>query len=244
MPRLTNDIFPKRILQEEIMSHDLKKLWYDIVKFFYQDEHFEQFMVIKHRRAQTEKGTKISLRMIEFLLTTYCLQTPVAYVIASNQGEKSVMLDPSEETFIKEKTKYETLTLFDLRTEYQRQIDLYHKKMFDPCCRSTSKERIVFDGPRGYRVETTLKQLLFFYWAIKHHVIDWIRLHAENIKEAMKIEEREKKTAKQRGKQRELVDPNYIYRSRKETLKRKRANKIKTQHRIQVVYQTDLETWK
>lgn len=228
------------------MSNTLIKLWYNLVKFFYKQEHFDQFVAIKHRRLQNEQGVKISLRMIEFLLTTYCIQHPVSYALVKlPKGNQFVDFDDPDfelkkKDFAAQKGELE---MFELRSEYQKQIDTYHKKLFDPCCRAKPHERISFKGPHDFEVTTTLKQLVFFYWAIQHCVIDWLMKHAKEVKESMKYEEAEKKKAKEVGMKREAEDPTYKFRSRFETLKRKKGNKLMTESMVNVIYKNDTETW-
>ncbi len=224
----------------------LKILWRDLIVFYRIPENFAAFYAAKTRAARAagpkpkpqpkpkpkpkpKTSTKISLRLIEYLLTNYVLTgRQVQYIVATKDANDDavqsarprmvqIRSDPAFET---EKTQLLndgwTLKLFDLRREYEKQITTkYHKKLFDPCCRGKKSEKFVFKG-KGGQCETTLRQLVFFRWAIENCVLTWLAT-AENaaaVAVAMRDDESAKKAAR-------LVKTT-SFRPRLETLQRKR----------------------
>ena len=60
---------------------------------------------------------------------------------------------------------------------YKSQLRAYSKKRFDPFCR---RNRIHYNC-HGEILDTTIGQLNFFKWAISNLIIDYIKLHKDNI---------------------------------------------------------------
>lgn len=220
------------------MAELFRELWVNVARFFYETKNFELFLAIKNRHAQNAQDIKISLRMIEFLLTNYSMVHHVNYVLITKDNEREILEydDPlfEQKRFYFIKNDW-SLQNFNLRKEYEKKIDTYHKKLFDPCCRSNSGEKILFKGPQDITINTTLNQLLFFYWAISHGVIDWLMLNALKVKKEMKNEENAKKEARNEN--------NKKYSARFLTLERKRKN-IKNKDQPNIVIKKKVESWK
>lgn len=58
--------------------------------------------------------------------------------------------------------------LFNVFLEYKAQLKSYSKRMFDPFNRG---ERIMFKDKRGNEFSTTVGQLNFFRWVLKHDIV-------------------------------------------------------------------------
>lgn len=122
------------------------------------------------------KKSDISLRLIEFFLTKYVSTEPdsphdIGYFIG--QGSRK---------------RY-----FNVGTGYRQGLDMYTKKCFDFFARGR-KFMFGVKGCEILQVETSLRQLNFFKWAITHGVIDYVRKHRKAVSAEMKkwdLEERE-----------------------------------------------------
>lgn len=177
---------------------------------------------MKQRTARSADGQKISLRVIEYLLTNYVMTTErVTYILAKHESLKPVFIDNNESQIEEKKhsllDKGYELTVFDVRREYENQITkVYHKKMFDPCCRGSEKNKFKFKGPNGLIVETSLRQMVFFRWAISNCLFDWLYINAKSVIHAMRNDEMEKKRVRKLGSLQEGFRPRF------ETLKRKK----------------------
>ena len=85
-------------------AESLRVLWIKIAQFFHKVENFELFSSIKSRNCKNFQKETISLRMIEFLLTTYSLIHPVSYVLALKQ-ELFQILEYTDESFTTNKNR-------------------------------------------------------------------------------------------------------------------------------------------
>ena len=96
--------------------------------------------------------SKISIRVLEWFVTNYSKTKKVYYKIDNE--------------------------IFNVRINYEDQLDGYKKKMFDPFCRN---KRIPFYYNKTDYVITTVAQLNFFKWAIINKVIDYVDVHFKEI---------------------------------------------------------------
>lgn len=222
--------------------------WIALSAFFGKKENFNTLSMIKKRSLCSFLGSKISLRMIEFLLTNYSLLYPISYVVAKKPDNPSSLLLYSDSNFKSKKQKLlddgYVLNDFNLRVEYKRQIKQYQKIYFDPCCRAKPNEKFTFKNEHGIIENTALKQMVFFRWAISNCVIEWLKIHLNQVKKAMKDEEKAKLDAKVLGKRQERIT-NIKYKPRETTLKRKRSKLLsKTgDDPSSLVFKRELETW-
>ncbi len=74
---------------------------------------------------------------------------------------------------------------FDVYQNYKLQLKSYSKKQFDPFCR---KQKIVFyyDNDESF-IETSCGQLCFFRWCFQNNILDYIKLHINQIETDMKL---------------------------------------------------------
>ncbi len=105
--------------------------------------------------------SNISLRILDWFVTNYSKKKNITYDI----------LD-------KEKNSKKFIVYLD----YKSQLKAYSKKQFDPFCR---RERISFYDHDNNEIETTVGQLNFFRWAIENKIIDYIKLHLNDIETDM-----------------------------------------------------------
>jgi hypothetical protein len=104
-----------------------------------------------------EKRNGISLRNIEWFITTHSKKNNFSYVTKS--GKK-----------------------FIVHCAYKSSLDGYSKKLFDPFCRT---EKIDFDVPKSEtKLKTTVAQLNFIKWCIQNEIIDYL---VENKKSLMTL---------------------------------------------------------
>lgn len=112
-------------------------LFKSLVKFYEDDATFHTFSSV------LEGSTKMSLRVLDWLVTNYAKKRNIVYGIQVNDRDVA----------------------FNMFLEYKSQLKAYSKRYFDPFCR---RGRVVHRG-----VETTCGQLNFFRWAIKYGVLDY-----------------------------------------------------------------------
>ena len=94
-----------------------------------------------------DKSSGISLRNIEWFITSYAKKTNLTYTTTNGK-------------------------LFTVHCAYKSSLDGYSKKLFDPFCRSS---KITYTIPGTDReIQTTLAQLNFIKWCIKNRIIDYI----------------------------------------------------------------------
>lgn len=118
-------------------------------KYYEDDKAFATFQGV------VDGSTKMSLRVLDWLVTNYAKKRNIVYVI--NVHDRQVT--------------------FNMFLEYKSQLKAYSKRFFDPFCR---RGRITHRG-----VETTCGQLNFFRWAIQYGVLDYARTHHDDIEQDM-----------------------------------------------------------
>lgn len=155
-----------------IFANKEQLLMNSLTNFFSQDD-FENMKTMK--RIVSNKDSLISLRILDFFVTTYCVK-------------KGISIDGNK--------------FNQLHMEYKGQLKGVQKTAFDPFRR---KERIEFrynpDTP-SEDIETTVGQLNFFRWIIKYKVLDYVREHFKEINASMidhmKDKEKEKNDKKKK----------------------------------------------
>lgn len=103
------------------------------------------------------KKPRISLRVLDWLITNYSKKNPVSYALPSGKR-------------------------VNVHVMYKAQLDGYSKRYFDPF-RRRDKVRFVASG--GQEFDTTVGQLNFFHWAISNGVLDYGLRHAAAIEKDM-----------------------------------------------------------
>ena len=107
-----------------------------------------------------EGKSPISLRLIDWYVTTYCKSNNV--VLTKNKREG----------------------YFNVYMNYRAQLKAFKKIQFDPFRR---RERIMFwfATKDSSGISTTIGQLNFFKWAIEHEIIDYITKNYNEIEKDM-----------------------------------------------------------
>jgi hypothetical protein len=102
----------------------------------------------------SKKKGGVSLRNIEWFITNYAKKNNIQYT--TNDGKS-----------------------FVVHCRYKSTLDGYSKKLFDPFCRT---EKIKYDIPGGESsIHTTVAQLNFIRWCIKHKVIEYIQTNKNTL---------------------------------------------------------------
>lgn len=102
-----------------------------------------------------EGKTRMSLRVLDWLVTNYCKKRNIVYTVRVNDQDVP----------------------FNMFMLYKSQLKAYSKKYFDPFCR---RGRVKHRG-----IETTCGQLNFFRWAIQYGVLDYATTHHDEIEQDM-----------------------------------------------------------
>jgi len=115
----------------------------------------------RHLRTLTDilgPQPRVSLRVIDWLVTNHAKWKNIVY--------------PHPVTG----------TAFNMFLWYKNALRSYSKKLLDPFCR---RNRIDFENADGELFRTTVGQLNFFRWALRHGVVDYALEHAEEIEDDM-----------------------------------------------------------
>ncbi len=118
-------------------------------KYYDEDATFDKF------KSVLEGHTRISLRVLDWLVTNYAKKRNIVYQTSVKGREVT----------------------FNMFLEYKSQLKAYSKRHFDPFSR---RERVCFRG-----VNTTCGQLNFFKWAMQYGVLDYAQRHHDEIEQDM-----------------------------------------------------------
>jgi len=130
------------------------------LKEYYEDEMKLQIILDVINAKTDGETTKVSLRLIDWLVTNYSKSENVVYELNKQH--------------------------FKMHQSYKNMLKAYSKKMFDPFRRHG---RVYIDCPLlpNKKLETTVAQLTFFKWAIDNEVITYALKHKMNIKKHMDV---------------------------------------------------------
>ncbi len=122
---------------------------------------------------------KLSLRVIDWLVTHYSKNNNIYYWIEKNQNNDNIYED-----FPLNNINCESLKKIHLYLDYRAQLKSYTKFNFDSFRRH---DRITFiiDEINKIHIETTIGQLNFFRWAFNNKIIDYALKHYDEIYENM-----------------------------------------------------------
>lgn len=137
--------------KQEILLESLRK-------FYGVPDHLR---VLTDVLKQHNQPDKVSLRILDWLVTNFAKKHNIVYVRTLDDG---------------------TRTTFNMFLEYKSQLKAYSKRFFDPFCR---RERLDFPDADGGAFQTTVGQLNFFRWAISNDVITYGTAHNAAIEEDM-----------------------------------------------------------
>tara|TARA_B110000902_G_C14127534_1_gene520647 strand:+ start:176 stop:754 length:579 start_codon:yes stop_codon:yes gene_type:complete len=111
--------------------------------------------------------TNTSLRSVDWFITNYSKKNNIYYNIYRTNNNI-----PS----FSEKDNHLVCNL-NVFQSYKSQLRAYSKKRFDPFCR---RNRIKYNC-QGEILDTTIGQLNFLKWAINNLIMDYIKVHKDNI---------------------------------------------------------------
>ena len=142
--------------KHEVLLRSLEKFYDDV-------DVFARF------KAVLDGESRMSLRVLDWLVTNYAKKRNTVYHINEHGGEMA----------------------FNMFLEYKSQLKAYSKRYFDPFCR---RGRITHRG-----VETTCGQLNFFRWAMQFGVLDFAKAHHDEIEQDMLLSIQHRYTHGTRG---------------------------------------------
>ena len=108
----------------------------------------------QYLRDILEKRKGISLRNLEWFITTYSKQNNLTYTTKEGSA-------------------------FTVHCAYKSSLGGYSKKLFDPFCRTEKFDYQIPDGESSAKIQTTVAQLNFIKWCIKNNIIDYLLEHQE-----------------------------------------------------------------
>lgn len=139
----------------------------NLLEFFSDTNNFMEFYNIVDSTKSNESGSKISLRLLDWLATNYSKEYKVIYL-----------------------WKGETVNLFNL---YKNKLKSYGKKYFDPFKRRNRitftprlNDELVREHNIRLPIQTTLGQLKFFEWIIEDGVLQYAKDHVKEIEADMR----------------------------------------------------------
>jgi hypothetical protein len=111
--------------------------------------------------------TNTSLRSVDWFITNYSKKNNIYYNIYKTKNNTPSFSEKDNQLVC-------NLNVFQ---SYKSQLRAYSKKRFDPFCR---RNRIKYNC-QGEILDTTIGQLNFFKWAINNLIMDYIKIHKDNI---------------------------------------------------------------
>lgn len=149
-----------------------------LIRFFDIPENLNNFLYIINGKS------KISLRLLDWLVTNYAKSNNIVYTINAGNVEKQ----------------------FNVYLNYKTQLKAYSKKQFDPFQR---RERISFHIEQDntkQQVITTIGQLNFFRWAIQNNIIEYALTNVNAIEKDMNssIQTRKESNSMHRNKRKDV----------------------------------------
>jgi hypothetical protein len=117
---------------------------------------------------------KLSLRMIDWLVTIYAKNNNMVYWICLNDNKIYLNIPPDNNS-----NNFRKINLY---LDYRSQLKSFKKINFDSFRRH---DRISYISNKGTSIETTIGQLNFFKWALENKVIDYIEENYETIEKDM-----------------------------------------------------------
>ena len=134
------------------MENKSQKLLKSMIQYYNKGNNLQKVIEITEN---TCNSNKISLRLIDWLVTNYSKSHNIVYTVNGKH--------------------------FNMHQNYKDMLKAYSKKMFDPFRRH---DRINIDCPHLgiMNFNTTVAQLTFFKWAIENKIIEYALKHKQKIK--------------------------------------------------------------
>lgn len=174
------------------MNNTEKSMLPSLLIFFQDKDHFE----ILQRYRHGGNKEKYSASILDWFTVNYAKKYGVEYTILKKGRKKIVHVEQS----------------------YNAALNAYHKEYFDPFARGTNRgQKIVIENDGEY-VETTIRQLNYFRWAIDKGIITYVDTNIDIIYEDMS-------KRSNRGKKKQSTDKKQLSVSASKSL---RVSKINT----------------
>jgi hypothetical protein len=129
-----------------------------LLKFFSDKAHFDVLKEFKR-----SKQSKFSVGLLNWFNVNYSKEYGVEYTIEHLGRQRSVYVWQS----------------------YNAALSGYKKEYFDPFARGKNCGKEIAIEFEGEVIQTTIRQLNYFRWAINNGVIDYVRAHVDEIYEDM-----------------------------------------------------------
>ena len=131
------------------MENKSQKLLTSMQEYY---KHRNRFSLIESIINTNPSSNKVSLRLVDWLITNYSKSRNIVYSVNNNP--------------------------FNIHQSYKNMLKAYSKRLFDPFRRHTR----VYLEHEGTVLETTVAQLSFFKWAIQNDVLKYAMEHKDDIK--------------------------------------------------------------
>lgn len=130
-----------------------------LLRFFQDKEHFN----VLERYRHSGNKEKFSASILDWFTVNYAKKYGIEYTILKKGRKKIVHVEQS----------------------YNAALNAYHKEYFDPFARGSNRgQKIVIEND-GVYVETTIRQLNYFRWAIDRGVVTYVDNNIDAIYEDM-----------------------------------------------------------
>ena len=137
------------------MSKEKNDLLFEKLEEYFQNE--EKFSTF---RNTTTGKSSISLRLLDYFITSYAKHKDVSYILKNEQ--------------------------FHVYNSYKSQLKAYSKRHLDPFCRRERTE--LMNRNNNEIITTTIGQMNLFRWVIDSGILDFINNNIDDIEQAMKCE--------------------------------------------------------
>ena len=148
------------------MQNKSQKLLESMIKYYNVGNRLK---IVKDIVESNGNSNKISLRLIDWLVTNYSKSNNVIYMVNG---------------------KY-----FNMHQNYKDMLKAYSKKMFDPF-RRHNRIYLNIKEIENYPFQTTVAQLTFFKWAIDNKILDYAIKNKQTIKNDMDLNTKHRTTSK------------------------------------------------
>ena len=177
----------------------------NLLDFYKKEDHMDRLMQIINGES------KVSLRIIDWFVTNFAKKNFTVYSIPAKNRCSTVI------------NGEENMERFKVFHNYKLELKAYSKVRFDPFSR---RERIMIPYTNDTSMQTTIRQLNFYKWAIENQVLEYIENNYNEIELDMnsrnsisKKNEEESETDNKTRKKREELSVSACKTIKKESVK-------------------------
>jgi len=169
-----------------------ERIWYKITHEYYSNLNIKYINIMV---SIVEQDSRISLRLLEWVITKYSLKMNICYFLKlkDESGNETGKLSSEK---------------INLHISYKSQLRSFKKKNFDPF-RRRADQKFLYKFKNGKRLPTTIGQLNFFKWAISNDVIDYVMENYDALSSKMimsKLADKKKKNNKSTSESSDIID--------------------------------------